>query len=180
MKKINIEKKILDCLKFCVSKDETRPQLSGFYYCPNNESVVTTNGHVLFMSKYFYNQNLKGMIVSPENLLTIDREFVRYEAVLPKIEKCKKGIIKLEKFHAQKGSEKITKLFFHKKSSGEFYISFEKNEGEFIGAFDNKLLKPLCDGSVYEFFYSGELNPFRFNIQENNENNFMIVMPIKS
>jgi len=165
-------KLINDCLKFSVSKDETRLNLNGIYFDPKGKKAVSTNGYIMTYSSYKYNAAFANKIVDFKNMSVIEREFLKYSAVIP------------NKFK-EKVAVNITKDLIVKQKRPIIKAYYVKNEGfklsdtpldtfEFV--INPEFLKPLV-GNVLEMEYNSELNPIRFTLCS--QDSYYIVMPIR-
>ena len=165
---------VMKCLKFSISKDETRLHLNGVYYNSKDLEAVSTDGYILTASKILYKPEFKDLIVDFNNMTTIDREYLKYQAVIPKkfntefeIYIPKDAVIKGKNqrdYHAY-----ITK-------EAELIISRETPK-EFLVKLNTHFLKPL-QGYKLKVGINGELNPIKFELIE--DDSYYIVMPMKA
>jgi hypothetical protein len=165
-------KLIDDCLKFSISKDETRINMHGVYFDSKGENAVSINGFIMTYSKYKYDAELADKIVDFKYMRLIKRDFLKYDAVIPKIFKSKSTV-------------QITKGLYVKQKRVEIKAYFTLDNGfvlsstplenyEFV--INPEFLKPLL-GNTLELEYNGKLEAIRFTLVD--QDSYYIVMPIK-
>ena len=165
-------KLINDSLKFSVSKDETRRHLNGVYFDPKGENAVSTNGFIMTYSKYKYDAELADKIIDFTDMSVIKRDFLKYDAVIPKNFKSKAVVqITKELYVKQK---RVSIKAYYTLENGFVLSSTPLENYEF--AINPEFLKPLI-GNTLELEYNGKLEPIRFTLVD--QDSYYIVMPIK-
>jgi len=162
-------KKLSNCLKFSISKDETRLQLNGVTHNSKLSALVSTDGHVATVLKTCYNKKLADIIID-SNFCTIDREYPNIAGIIPDFSTLEEDHYKIEKKHYIK-TKIYNPIFF----CGEGVIKIDKPE-KFLFALDTNKLKTIADGSKYTVFYRNELSPVIFML---NKVDFFVVMPVR-
>lgn len=170
---MNTLKVINDCLKFSISKDETRIYLNGVYYDPKLEQAVSTDGHIMTYSKQKYVAEFADKIVDFKDMSIIKREFLKYSGVIPKKFKEKETVNISKHLYLKQRYCKI-KAFFVK---GVGFTLSETALDNYEFAINPEFLKPIL-GNTLEVEYNGPLEPIRFTIKE--DDTYYIVMPIKA
>lgn len=161
------------CLKATISKDETRLNLNGVYFDPKTQRAVSTNGFVMTYSNRMYNADFADKIVDFKNMTTINKEFLKYDAVIPtKFEHSEVTLISNNVNIKQKRVE--FKAYFVK---GKGFTIAKDFDGEFDFCLEPKYLKPLI-GYQLEVKYNGPLQPVQFTLEE--DDSYYIVMPMKA
>ena len=69
------------CLKFSISKGETRVCLNGVYYDSSTLNAVSTDGYILTKSSFMYMPELSGLIVNYKDMTIIRREYLNWRPV---------------------------------------------------------------------------------------------------
>lgn len=165
-------KLINDCLKFSISKDETRLQLNGIYYDPKLEQAVSTNGYVMTYSKHKYIPEFADKIVDFKDMSIISGEFLKYSSVIP-VKFKESEIASIPKTLIVKQKRPTVKAFYVK---GKGFILSEIALDSYEFAINPEFLKPLV-GHHLEFEWNNDLAPIRVTIQENDT--YYIIMPMK-
>ena len=166
-------KLVSDCLKFSVSKDETRLHLNGVYFDPKSEMAVSTDGFIMTYSRSSYVQEFADMIVDFKSMNTIRREFLKYDAVIPKSFKHVETV-KIDKSLGVKSQRRVTIKAFFIKDQG--FILAKNYSGEYEFAINPEFLKPLL-GHTLEVSYNEKLSVVHFTLVENDS--YYLIMPIK-
>ena len=76
-------KLIEKCLKFSISKDETRPSLNGVYYDDSTLDAVSSDGYILTKGRLMYMPELSGLIVDYKNMTIIRRDYLNWKPIIP-------------------------------------------------------------------------------------------------
>jgi len=172
-----IVKKLDKCLKFSISKDETRRNIMGVNHNSELRARVSCNGHVLTAIFMNYSDELKDLTIDISNGTLIDREFPRVSKVFhpDSYEKMKMRTFTITKDMIKKNaSPESGTLRFYK--SGP---SFDIIDGETpLFGLQSKFLEPLADGSTYEVYYKNEYSPVIFRIVTGYLH-YMVIMPFK-
>lgn len=166
------EKLITDCLKFSISKDETRPNLNGVYFDPKAENAVSTNGYIMTYSRHKYDDALKDRIIDFKDMRVIKREFLKYEAAIPKVF-AKSELVNIRKDLVVKQRRVTVKAYY---VSGKGFVLSETELEEYEFAINPEFLKPLV-GYALVMEYSRPLQPIRFTLVD--QDSYYIVMPMK-
>lgn len=165
-------KLIDDCLKFSVSKDETRLNMNGIYYDPKLKNAVSTNGYIMTYSKSKYVEEFSDKIIDFKNMSVIKREFLAYQSVIPKTF-LNHDTVSIGSHHTL--SQRYTKVKAYFIFNKGFVLSETViDDHEFV--IDPKFLKPLV-GHTLVVSYIDNLKPIRFTLVENDS--YFIIMPMK-
>lgn len=165
-------KLIDDCLKFSVSKDETRLMLNGIYYDPKLGNAVSSDGYVMTYSKSKFVEEFSDKIIDFKNMEVIRKEFLKYSSVIPKTF-TNTDTVRILKCHTIYQRRVLIKAYFIKNKG--FILSETVIENhEFV--IDPKFLKPLV-GHTLVVDYNNSLQPIRFTLKE--DDSYFIVMPMK-
>ena len=166
-----------------LGKDETRPQLMGFYHCENLRALITCDGTKMAIIKSRYAEELSGQVINPKTFEKIYRDYPKAATVVPQIKNMKVGKIKIEKHHyVSQGRGRPTFIYLNKYDD-RFELSFEKMQNSII-CFNADHLKPLANGEVYNFAYSNDLQPVLFSLRVGLANDYefddsLLIMPSK-
>lgn len=79
------KKKLITIAKKCLDKNAPG-YLQAIYFDGEVKKAVATDGHKLFMSSDLYSEKLKGLLLNPDTLEVLDREYPKWKTVLPKDE----------------------------------------------------------------------------------------------
>lgn len=172
-----------------VSKDETRPQLNGIFYC-EKYGAVTCNGHTLFFDKTIQVPELYGKILNPTNYQLINREYVKFETFIPNVADMDKMTLILPKFKKQAGIlPQSYHVYKHKETNEIKGIQvngdhLELDDYNYLFTFNLNLILPLS-GLTISVRYTESQKPLSFNVdyrQDDDEttNRGLIVMPLKA
>ena len=180
-RKNSLHDRVHACLAHSVSKDQTRPYLMGYIHYERLNALITCDGHKATIARSFYCDNLKNVIIDPNTMQAIDREYPRIESVIPSSKDFQLLTYKIEAHHYQKGKGKdVKKAYFC--DNGEV-ILFEVPAGKkVLFALNAEFLKPLADGSEYHVkYFNDPLKPVLFDIGGTDAGfiNTYLVMPIK-
>lgn len=164
---------VLKCLKFSISKDETKLYMNGVYYNPKDQEAVSTDGYILTVSKMLYKPEFKDLIVDFNNMTIIEMEYLKYQAVIPKKFNTEFEIY-IPKDSIIKGkNQKEYNAYITKEA--EVIISRETPK-EFLVKINPHFLKPL-QGYNLKVGINGELNPIKFELIE--DDSYYVVMPLR-
>ena len=120
----NPEEQAIKCLLFCVSKDETRPQLTGVYHDSELKNAVAINGFCGMVSRYLFNSDFSGLIVK-DNFTTIKRNFPKYEQFLD-FKDYKEFTLDLDKKDIQFKKKGVTDIYMQVGNENKLMLSYEK------------------------------------------------------
>ena len=81
------EKFLLKVLKSAISKDETRPQLCGFYHCEELKALVSSDGYGAVCLRSMYDDQLKNKIINPITFQSVNRDYVKLENFINAVDK---------------------------------------------------------------------------------------------
>jgi DNA polymerase III sliding clamp (beta) subunit (PCNA family) len=165
-------KLINDCLKFSISKDETRPNLNGVYFDSKGENAVSTDGYIMTCSKHKYDAELADKIVNFKDMSIVKREFLKYDAIIPKKFKNKATVIITKGLYVKQKRVEIKAYFTLE--NGFILSSTPLENYEF--AINPEFLKPLI-GNTLDLEYNGALAPIRFTLVD--QDSYYIIMPMK-
>jgi DNA polymerase III sliding clamp (beta) subunit (PCNA family) len=162
----------MKCRNFAIAKDKTRPYLMGVYHDAEAKRSVTTNGHVLALSKILFQEELQGLIID-KDMLVVKREFPKWQNVLPIKFSGEAAFMLPEKLMLKGKSSLERSVYFH--SDGQ--VLFEKKEN-FVFALDSANLKPII-GCALRFKWNNELSPVLVELSEDYPEEKFIIMPVK-
>jgi len=168
--------KMLEIVQYCISKDETRPNLAGYIHLSERKALISTDGHILAHAQCLYDQSLADLIINPKTLCTVKREYPRVASIIPTSYKLKISY-RIEPHHYQphRSSQKPPRAYFYE--SGKVSNEYLPHEN-LMFRINASFLKPLADGTEYVVKLNGSLSPITFEVLE--ADNFMIIMPLKS
>ena len=133
----------------CISKDETRRQLTGFCHVENIKTLCSTDGHRACLLKSRYNEELKNTIVCNKTFTVIEGEYPKISQVIPDIKNSQLYNLEIKKHH----SAKNTNVYMYKNENNIYrdvknaYLSFEviaDNEENYLCTFNSEFLKDLA------------------------------------
>ena len=166
---------IKKCLKFSISKDETRLCLNGAYYDNSTLNVVSTDGYILTKSSLMYIPELSGLIVDYKNMTIIRMDYVKWESVIPK--KFEHNItVKFPKNDTVIKGRDQNEYGAFILNDGRLVISSNTPENAIV-KLNPHFLKPL-QGYTLEVGLNNSMNPIRVSL-DGTEDNIYIIMPIK-
>jgi hypothetical protein len=183
-------KLVKNLLDFSISKDETRPQLNGFYHDEILASVVAVNGHIATISPSLYNPKLKNVIIS-KNYDIIDRDYPKISSIIPQkitdkyIVEFKAIDVNFKKNDLKKNDLKKndlkTKAYFYENGVDELNrkiisITYERPES-FLFILNPYYLSKFTAGHQFVIRYFGEKLPVIFELGEQFDDIFL-VMPL--
>jgi len=170
-------KHIKKSLELTQSKEEYRPHLCGVYFCPDKEAAVSTNGYALTFSRTLYDRNLSGKIINFKEMKSIEREYLKYQPVMPSPARCKKATVTIGTQYAQKLKRGNMPVYFYLGADDTLEVSYDRREGALF-SINAPLMFPVAIGHTFHVLYSGELNPVMFGFDEE-FNNAVVIMPLK-
>ena len=150
------EKLLKIMTEFC-SKDETRPQLQGIFYDPSHDrgNCVATNGYRMAVvgnrlgenpdSFGLFDEKLKGLIINPKTMLTIYRDYPKWQDVFP----IKKQDLPWERLEIEAGRAKSwveqNDFFIETAISGPRFVPRPSNpeEGQPEWIYGGEVIGPL-------------------------------------
>lgn len=168
----NVVKK---CLKFSISKDETRVHLNGVYFNSEEKEAVSTDGYILTVSKTLYENSFADYIVDFENMTVINREYLNYKPVIPNKFEHNLDISIPKQDPIIKGkNQREYRLYILK--DGKIEISKEPSQ-DYLVALNPHFFKPL-QGCTVKVGINGQLNPIKVELIENDS--YYIIMPLRA
>ena len=170
---MKLTKLIDNCLKFSISKDETRYYLQGVYFDPKLKNAVSTDGYIMTYSQEKYDEELSDKIIDFNNMQVIKKEYLKYSSVIPK-KFDNSEYVKIDKNEAIKNQRHVKIKAFYVKNKGFIFAESINEEYEF--AINPYFLKPLI-GYTLTMEYSGKYNPIRFTLKDGDS--YYIIMPIR-
>jgi hypothetical protein len=168
------------CLKFSISKDQTRPSLMGVCHAPDIKALTSTNGHVLTALPALFENDLEGKIIDSDFRL-IERDFPRLNGIFPDISKAKiTGEISISKSIALKNKKPIFAYLNKNKENNTYFFTHDSTVNTLI-AINSYYLKPL-EGFTFDFYFFDEHRPLVFSLSRLTEfrNNIYLIMPVKN
>lgn len=172
-------KHIKKALELTISKDQTRPQLMGVYYCPDRALAVSSNGYQLTMSTHHYQSALAGLIVNYKEMETIDREFLKYQAVIPSKDKCTHATVTIGKQYAQKVRNGNMPVYFYATATDLLEVSYDKRDG-YLFAINAPLMFPVAidEALTVRYVKDSPLSPVHFGFDSEYKHS-VVIMPLK-
>lgn len=159
---------LLNCLKFTISKDETRSYLQGVYHDKEAQKAVSTNGYALTATRMFYDEDLAGKIIG-NDFTTIKRDFVSWKVIVPQTF-LHEQVFKVEKHHYVK-TKKPTQIFLT--SEGLRFEPLTDNDL----CINAEYLKPLV-GLTLKFCWNSPAAPIKVILRED-QDDYYIIQPMK-
>jgi hypothetical protein len=186
-KRTDYHKRVLTCLNYSRSEDETRQALQAIYFHPEEKARITCDGHKLTYSKRFFTPELSGLSLLPDFTIS-NREYPNVITVLPKSSVFHVSSVTIKKHHYVKQvRSQFTKAYFHlDHTTNTMTISLENAENASF-CINADFLKPLADDTTYQMAYSpnNKLSPIVFYLLGETSSpvsdwsDYYLVMPIK-
>jgi len=180
MKTKELEKIRTNLLNFCISKDETRPFLTGICHYSPLRALVSNNGHIGCILKSRYSEKLADKIIDAKTYELIDREYPNVTTVIPNHSKLKKAEFIIDKIHyvKQVKDEKPTYIYFHDDQKGNTSVNFEKKKN-FVFAVNAYYLKYMS-GNTWHVAYQNKNLPLLIALSDDYfDGDTFLMMPIK-
>ena len=163
------------CLKFSISKDETRVYLNGVYYDSSTLNAVSTDGYILTKSSFMYMPELSDLIVNYKDMTIIRMDYVEWESVIPKNFEHNITVKFPKNDTVIKGRDQNEYGAFIL-NDGRLVISSNTPENAIV-KLNPHFLKPL-QGYTLEVGLNGPSNPIRVSL-DGTDSNIYFIMPIK-
>lgn len=172
--KIKIKKKTsIQCKDFLIS-DSCIDYERGIFYDAKNKVAVSTDGHVMFMSKKEYNEEYAGKIIDKKGC-EVETKYPKYENAIPS-----KDIIPLK----IKSSEQIRALIAKAKLDYIMKYGYGTMDRICIQVLDNKETERWLDikyatllmNNLDRFAWGGNKN-YRCALLGNNKTEQIVIMP---
>lgn len=166
MKTTNTLKQIKDSLLFAVNDDGVRMNLNGVLFDKETKFAVSTNGHCMTFSRYYYDNNpsLEGKVFDYGNLVELINHFPKVSIfTAPKLKSFTCYKINIDKHFYIKHKEPEKRRVYINTNGNEYLtLSFEKTD-KTIACVDGRYLKPVANGKTLTVYFKDSLSPLYFD-----------------
>lgn len=164
------------CLHESISKDETRPNLSGVYFCPETKSRVSCDGHRLTITATGYSDRMSGLIFNPVELQVINREYPKHQTIIPTKSPNRTFIVDFPSHLSYMAHSPKHPVKTYLQNDGT--LSHERKEDS-LACFNPYYLKPF-KGLKMEVGYYDANSPIKIYFFDSyNEEHLYLLMPLK-
>lgn len=166
MRTVNKLRQIKDSLLFTQNDDGLRMNLNGVLFDKTSSFAVSSNGHCLTFSRYYYinNPSLEGKVFDYNNLVELNNNFPNVSIfVSPKLNKFTMYKISIDKVFYTKDKDPVKRRVFINTNGSEYLtLSLEKSD-KTIACIDGRYLKPVANGQTLTVYIKDSLSPIYFD-----------------